>query len=87
MEQKILQIEANIELIKTLLMGDKKVLTIEEACSYTGYTIGYMYKLTSSQQIPHFKRGKKVFFDKDELIAWMKQNKIQDIQTQARSLI
>ena len=87
MEQKILQIEANIELIKTLLMGDKKMLTIEEACSYTGYTIGYMYKLTSSQQIPHFKRGKKVFFDKDELIAWMKQNKIQDIQTQARSLI
>ena len=49
MEQKILQIEANIELIKTLLMGDKKVLTIEEACSYTGYTIGYIYKLTSSQ--------------------------------------
>ena len=86
MEQKILQIEANIELIKTLLMGDKKVLTIEEACSYTGYTIGYMYKLTSSQQIPHFKRGKKVFFDKDELIALMKQNKVQDIQTQARNL-
>ena len=86
MEQKILQIEANIELIKTLLMGDKKVLTIEEACSYTGYTIGYIYKLTSSQQIPHFKRGKKVFFDKDELIAWMKQNKVQDIQTQARNL-
>ena len=86
MEQKILQIEANIELIKTLLMGDKKVLTIEEACSYTGYTIGYMYKLTSSQQIPHFKRGKKVFFDKDELIAWMKQNKVLDIQTQARNL-
>jgi len=86
MEQKILQIEANIELIKTLLMGDKKMLTIEEACSYTGYTIGYMYKLTSSQQIPHFKRGKKVFFDKDELIAWMKQNKVQDIQTQARNL-
>ena len=46
-----------------------------------------MYKLTSGQKIPHLKRGKKVFFDKDELDAWMRQNKILDIQTQARNLI
>ena len=26
-----------------------------------------MYKLTSGQQIPHMKRGKKIFFDKDEI--------------------
>jgi hypothetical protein len=36
MEEKILQIEANIELIKTLLLGSKKILTLDEACQYTG---------------------------------------------------
>ena len=87
MEEKILQIEANIELIKTLLLGSKKILTLDETCQYTGYTKSDMYKLTSGQKIPHLKRGKKVFFDKDELDAWMRQNKILDIQSQARNLI
>ena len=66
MEKRMQYIEANLELIKTLLMGDKKTLTLEETCNYTGYTKSYMYKLTSGQQIPHMKRGKKVFFDKDD---------------------
>ena len=87
MEEKILQIEANIELIKTLLLGSKKTLTLDESCQYTGYSKSYMYKLTTGQKIPHLKRGKKVFFDKDELDAWMRQNKILDIQTQARKII
>lgn len=38
MEKRMQYIEANLELIKTLLMGDKKTLTLEETCKYTGYT-------------------------------------------------
>ena len=45
-----------------------------------------MYKLTSSQQIPHMKCGKKIFFDKDELDLWVRRNKIKDIQSQAKNL-
>ena len=87
MEERMQYIEANLELIKTLLMGDKKILTLEETCNYTGYTKSYMYKLTSGQQIPHMKRGKKVFFDKDEIDAWIRYNKVIDIQTEAKNLI
>ena len=87
MEAKFKEIEASLEMIKSLLMGDKKTLTLEETCNYTGYTKSYMYKLTSGQQIPHMKRGKKIFFDKDELDAWLRHNKIQDIQTQAKNLV
>jgi len=86
MEERMQYIEANLELIKTLLMGDKKILTLEETCNYTGYTKSYMYKLTSGQQIPHMKRGKKVFFDKDEIDAWIRYNKVIDIQTEAKNL-
>jgi len=42
--------------------------------------------LTSGQIIPHLKRGKKVFFDKDELDAWLRYNKVIDVQTKARNL-
>ena len=87
MEKRMRYIEANLELIKTLLMGNKKKLTLEETCNYTGYTKSYMYKLTSGQQIPHMKRGKKVFFDKDEIDAWIRHNKVIDIQTEAKNLM
>jgi len=87
MEERIQQIEVNLELIKTLLLGNKKTLTLEEACEYTGYKLSYMYKLTSRGEIPHYKRGKKVFFDKDELDAWMISNKVQDLTTIARQAI
>ena len=87
MEKRMQYIEANLELIKILLMGDKKTLTLEETCNYTGYTKSYMYKLTSGQQIPHMKRGKKVFFDKDEIDAWIRHNKVIDIQTEAKKVV
>lgn len=87
MEERISQIEANLDLIKSLLLGDKKTLTLEEGCKYTGYAKSYMYKLTSGLMIPHLKRGKKVFFDKDELDAWLRQNKITDTSTQAKRII
>ena len=86
MEERILKIEANIELIKSLLLGNKKRLTLDECCKYTGYSKSYMYKLTSGKSIPHSKRGKKVFFDKDELDKWLSRNKVTDIQTQAKQL-
>jgi len=86
MEERISQIEANLDLIKSLLLGDKKTLTLDEGCKYTGYSKSYMYKLTSGQIIPHLKRGKKVFFDKDELDAWLRHNKITDVQTKAKIL-
>jgi excisionase family DNA binding protein len=86
MEERISKIEANLDFIKALLLGNKKTLTLNEGCKYTGYSKSYMYKLTSGQIIPHLKRGKKVFFDKEELDAWLRYNKILDVQTKAKIL-
>ena len=86
MEEAILSLQADINLIKSLLLGNKKTLTLKEGCKYIGYSKSYMYKLTSSQQIPHMKCGKKIFFDKDELDLWVRRNKIKDLQSQAKYL-
>jgi hypothetical protein len=46
-----------------------------------------MYKLTSSESIPHYKRGKKVFFDKDEIEDWLRYNKVKDVAAKAKNLV
>ena len=33
----------------------KKMLTVDDVSSYTGISKSYLYKLTSSQSIPHYK--------------------------------
>lgn len=52
-----------------------KVLSFEEGCEYLGYKKSYVYKLTSSGIIPFSKpNGKKIFFDREKLEAWMLSN-------------
>jgi excisionase family DNA binding protein len=57
--------------------NEKKVLTLDEACNFTGLSKSYLYKLTSSRQVPHFKpRGKLVYFDREQLEAWLLSNPV-----------
>ena len=65
-----------LDRLEKLLAGHKEVLTFDEACDYTGISRSYLYKLTASGKIPHSKpNGKMIFFDKDEIVRWLLQNK------------
>lgn len=68
---------------------NKEMLTIKEACEYTGFTRSYMYKLLNAKKIPHYKpNGGRVYFDRNELVAWLKRNRISttdELETQAQS--
>lgn len=66
----------NIEIRLETLQMQKDILSIDEACEYIHITKGVMYRLTSKAKIPHYKRGKYVFFDRKELDSWIKLNKI-----------
>ena len=48
------------------------ILTIDEAVAFTGYSKSAIHSATSKDTIPHFKRGNKLFFFKDELVEWLK---------------
>lgn len=84
-----LKIDQKLDKIERLLLSNKKVLTFEEACEYTGIKASYMYKLTSSQSIPHSKpNGKVIFFDKEKLDDWLLRNESkskQEIKQEALS--
>ena len=87
MEERIQRMEEALMNIESMLLGNKKSLSLDEGCMLTGYSKSYMYKLTSSETIPHSKRGKKIFFDKDILEDWLLKNKVIDVSTKAKNIV
>lgn len=62
---------------KNLQLCQKEVLTLDEAAQYTGMKKSYLYKLTASRAIPHYKpNGKNCFFRRTELENWLTSNPI-----------
>ena len=57
---------------------DKNVLSVDDVALITGLSKNYIYKLTSSRQIPYYKpNGKLMYFDKKEIEDWMRQNRME----------
>ena len=71
------RIEAVEETVKMAGLATKEVLTFAETAAFTGLSKSYLYKLTSGQKIPHYKpAGKVVYFNREELQAWLLQNRV-----------
>lgn len=67
-------INANLE-AKRALSG-KEALTFKEVLLYTGFSKGYLYRLTAEKRIPYYKpNGKNLFFDRNELNQWLLSNR------------
>lgn len=72
------------------LIGAKEVLCFDEALLLTGFSRGHLYRLTSKREIPHFKKGRKVYFRKAELEDWMLEDKVptlSEVKTKAAAFI
>lgn len=61
------------------LIGAKDVLNMDDAHIITGISMSDLYKKTSAREIPHYKKGKRVYFDRVELESWLKENRITTI--------
>ncbi len=74
-DTNLLLTEAILQEIKNL--NDKlelhnlKVLDVDKLSAYTGLSKDTIYKYTRNSQIPHSKRGKKLFFDREAIDAWL----------------
>ncbi len=74
--------------IENLLKGQaEKPLAFNEAAQYLDISKSYLYKLTSSNKIPHYKpQGKRLYFSKSELDTWLLRNPVKstaDIEQKA----
>lgn len=54
-------------------LNRKPVLNIDELAAWTGISKSSLYKYTSEKSIPFYERGKFNFFDRKEIIQWLKQ--------------
>lgn len=69
-----------LEILTNAVLSNKNTLNLEEAATFTNLTASYLYKLTSKQEIPHFKpRGKMLYFDRAELENWLRQNRVKPL--------
>lgn len=75
MEERILSELAVIKMYS--LLGAKNVLNFDDVVLLTGLSKSHLYKLTCTCQIPHYKpTGKQIYFDRSEVEAWMRQNRV-----------
>jgi excisionase family DNA binding protein len=54
----------------------KEALSFADACDYLHVSASYLYKLTGTNQVPHYiPTGKKIYFKRSELDEWLFKNK------------
>lgn len=74
LKQRIENLEAAV---KMATINTKEVLTFDEAAKYLGMSKSYLYKLTSTKRIPHYKpTGKMNYFNRIELDQWLQANRV-----------
>jgi len=80
-----LSVEEYIQLIQDILSNRKdpeveinnntEIMNIDEAAVYLKMAKQTVYSMTSRKILPYFKRGKRVFFRKAELINWLEKGR------------
>lgn len=68
MEQEIL---TELRRINESLLTQKSILDIDDLARYTNISKQTLYKYTANYSIPHSKLGKKLFFEKKAIDAWI----------------
>ena len=53
----------------------KKILNVDEAAEFISVSKSYIYKLTMDGLIPHYKRGKRLYFKVEELEEWLTEKR------------
>jgi excisionase family DNA binding protein len=89
MENPFEIILARLDHIENLIKGIQKIdnpklqehtseiMTLIQVAEYMSISKSTLYGLTAQREIPHFKRGKKIYFKKSELDQWITSNRVK----------
>ena len=67
----------NANLAPATSKGDKRFYPIEWLVEYVGIPKSTIYQMTMKNTIPHIKRGRKLFFDKQRIDQWLEDGNIK----------
>ena len=63
------------------------ILSVPEASEFLNLAVPTIYALTSNRTLPHFKKGKKLYFSRATLTKWIesgKRSSVREIQNIAK---
>ena len=63
-----------------------EILTIEQTSKLLNLAKPTIYTLTSKCKIPHFKKGKKLYFKRSELMEWIEGGKQKTISDERKEM-
>lgn len=70
------------------LLSAKSIYDAPEAALFTGYSLNRIHRLTCEKRIPHYKRGNKLYFHREELERWMLDRRVKttdEIESEAET--
>ncbi|MBD1398353.1 helix-turn-helix domain-containing protein [Pontibacter sp. JH31] len=70
-ESILLRFEEHLSLTNKS-QSNNDIMTVVEAAALLSLSKHAIYSKTSTREIPHFKKGKRVYFNRQDLIAWVK---------------
>ena len=59
------------------LQNSQIIMTVKEVADYLNCTKYTIYNKTSNNLIPHHTSGRKLFFFKNEILDWLRENKVE----------
>lgn len=88
--ERLLENISNNNFINEANINLPKIMNLKQLASYLDVSKGYLYKLTSTNNIPHSKRGNRIYFDIEAINEWVLENKMwtqKDIEEQVNNYL
>lgn len=86
-----MNIKERLERIENIvLLQAKEVLNVADLTIILGLSRSRIYHLISARDIPHYKKGKLVFFKKTEIEDWLLESRIptnQELEDKASTYV
>ncbi len=89
-EKQIAEMREALLDITTGKVNHEEIMTKEQVCELLSISVSGIYSLTSTRQIPHYRRGKRLVFKRSEIEKWAFESRIKtmcEIEMEAAAYI
>ena len=62
---------------KSIPPVDEPLINVQEAAGITGLSVYTLYEKTCRKEVPHYKKGKRLYFRATELLKWITQGRVK----------
>jgi excisionase family DNA binding protein len=77
MSEEMATVMERLEQIERMtLLAAKNVLVLDDVAMLTGYSKKYLRLLIANRDIPHYRRGNRLYFAREEIDGWMLEQRI-----------